>query len=106
MLSIPLLFPTVEIKRTGKGAGVNCFYPANSSKQQQTTSEEQMKFNKWTLGLAGVGAVSLASAVRADEAKIIPLQTTLANTTISGYVDTAVQYNAGNVGPIGDSYTP
>jgi hypothetical protein len=55
-----------------------------------------MKFNKWTLGLAAVGAVSLASAVRADEAKIIPLQTTLANTTISGYVDTAVQYNAGD----------
>jgi hypothetical protein len=68
-------------------------------KQQQTTSEEQMKFNKWTLGLAAVGAVSLASAVRADDAKIIPLQTALANTTISGYVDTAVQYNPGNVGP-------
>jgi hypothetical protein len=58
-----------------------------------------MKFNKWTLGLAAVGAVSLTSAARADEAKIIPLQTALANTTISGYVDTAVQYNAGNVGP-------
>ena len=29
--------------------------------------EEQMKFNKWTLGLAAVGAVSMASAVRADE---------------------------------------
>src|SRR5271168_4680051 len=79
------------------GAGTNCFCPKlQLNKQQQTTSEEQMKFNKWTLGLAGVGAVSLASAVRADEAKIIPLQTTLANTTISGYVDTAVQYNAGN----------
>ena len=57
-----------------------------------------MKFNKWTLGLAAVGAVSLASAARADEAKIIPLQTALSNTTISGYVDTAVQYNPGNVG--------
>jgi hypothetical protein len=56
-----------------------------------------MKFNKWTLGLAAVGAVSLTSAVRADEAKIIPLQTALSNTTISGYVDTAVQYNPGNV---------
>ena len=55
-----------------------------------------MKFNKWTLGLAAIGAVSLASAARADEAKIIPLQTTLANTTLSGYVDTAVQYNLGN----------
>jgi hypothetical protein len=77
--------------------GTNCFCPiVKGRKQQQTTSEEQMKFNKWTLGLAAVGAVSLASAVRADEAKIIPLQTTLANTTISGYVDTAVQYNAGN----------
>ena len=65
-----------------------------------------MKFNKWTLGLAAVGAVSLASAARADEAKIIPLQTALSNTTISGYVDTAVQYNAGNVGPSGDSYAP
>ena len=65
-----------------------------------------MKFNKWTLGLAAVGAVSLTSAVRADEAKIIPLQTALSNTTISGYVDTAVQYNAGNVGAVGDTYVP
>src|SRR5208282_6418819 len=73
------------------GAGTNCFCPiVKGRKQKQTTSEEQMKFNKWTLGLAAVGAVSLASAVRADEAKIIPLQTTLANTTISGFVDTAV----------------
>jgi len=69
-----------------------------------------MKFNKWTLGLAAVGAVSLTSAVRADEAKIIPLQTALSNTTISGYVDTAVQYNAGNVGQSvfsgGETYVP
>ncbi len=56
-----------------------------------------MKFNKWTLGLAAVGAVSLTSAVRADEAKITPLQTALSNTTISGVVDVAAQYNLGNV---------
>ena len=55
-----------------------------------------MKFNQWTLGLAAVGAVSLASAVRADEAKLSPLQTALSNTTISGYVDVAAQYNLGN----------
>jgi hypothetical protein len=55
-----------------------------------------MKFNQWTLGLAAVGAVSLASAVRADEAKMSPLQTALSNTTISGYVDVAAQYNLGN----------
>ncbi len=39
-----------------------------------------MKFNKWTVGLAAVGVVSLASAARADE-KITPLQTALSNTT-------------------------
>ena len=59
-----------------------------------------MKFNKWTLGLAAVGAVSLASAVRADEApKLVPLNTALSSTTISGYVDVAAQYNLGNNGP-------
>jgi len=55
-----------------------------------------MKFNQWTLGLAAVGAVSLASAVRADEAKLSAVQTALSNTTLSGYVDVAAQYNLGN----------
>jgi hypothetical protein len=56
-----------------------------------------MKFNKWTLGLAAVGAVSMASAVRADEApKMVPLTTALSSTVISGYVDVAAQYNPGN----------
>jgi hypothetical protein len=77
--------------------GQTVFVPTVTvNQQQQTTSEEQMKFNKWTLGLAAVGAVSLTSAVRADEAKITPLQTALSNTTISGYVDVAAQYNPGN----------
>ena len=58
-----------------------------------------MKFNKWTLGLAAVGAVSMASAVRADEApKMSQLNTALSNTTISGYVDVAAQYNPGDAG--------
>ncbi len=57
-----------------------------------------MKFNKWTLALAALGAVSMASAVRADE-KLVPLDTALSNTTISGYVDVAAQYNPGNYGP-------
>jgi hypothetical protein len=52
----------------------------------------QMKFNKWTLGLAAVGAVSLTSAARADETKISQLNTALSNTTISGYVDVAAQF--------------
>jgi hypothetical protein len=54
-----------------------------------------MKFNKWTLGLAAVGAVSLASTVRADELKA--LNTAISNTTISGVIDVAAQYNPGNV---------
>jgi Putative beta-barrel porin-2, OmpL-like. bbp2 len=52
-----------------------------------------MKFNKWTLGLAAVGAVSMASAVRADEApKMSQLNTALSNTTISGYVSTSMNW--------------
>ena len=57
-----------------------------------------MKFNKWTVGLAAVGAISLASAVRADE-KLVPLNTAVSSTVISGYVDVAAQYNMGNYGP-------
>jgi len=53
-----------------------------------------MKFNKWTLGLAAVGAVSLASAAKADE-KMGVIQTALSSTTISGYVDTSLQWNTG-----------
>jgi len=69
-----------------------------------------MKFNKWTLGLAAVGAVSMASAVRADDApKLSALNTALSSTTISGYVDVAAQYNAGDPGgkisPTGAGYT-
>jgi hypothetical protein len=63
-----------------------------------------MKFNKWTLGLAAVGAVSMASAVRADDApKLVPLNTAVSSTVISGYVDVAAQYNMGNYGPFAAS---
>ena len=53
-----------------------------------------MKFNKWTVGLAAVGVVSLASAARADE-KMNTVQTALSNTTLSGYVDTAATWRPG-----------
>jgi len=53
-----------------------------------------MKFNKWTIGLAAVGVVSLASAAKADE-KLTAVQTALSSTTISGYVDTAAHWNPG-----------
>jgi hypothetical protein len=53
-----------------------------------------MKFNKWTVGLAAIGVVSLASAARADE-KMSQVQTALSNTTISGYVDVAATWRPG-----------
>jgi len=54
-----------------------------------------MKLNKWTLGLAALGLVSLTSVARADEAKTTPLLTALSATTISGYVDTSMEWNPG-----------
>jgi hypothetical protein len=54
-----------------------------------------MKFNKWTLGLAAVGVVSLAAVVQAEE-KSNPVMTALGGTTISGYVDTAMTWRLGN----------
>jgi hypothetical protein len=53
-----------------------------------------MKFNKWTLGLAALGAVSLTSAAQAEE-KMNAVQTAVASTTISGYIDTSMQWNVG-----------
>jgi len=54
-----------------------------------------MKFNQWTLGLAALGVVSLASAAKAEE-KMTPVQAALSSTTISGYVDTSAQWNIGD----------
>ena len=51
-----------------------------------------MKFNKCTLGLAAVGSFSMASAVRADEAKLSQVQTALSNTIISGYVSASANW--------------
>jgi len=57
-----------------------------------------MKFNKWTVALAALGVVSFASAAKAEE-KASPLETALAATTISGYIDTSAEWNPnGNAG--------
>ena len=53
-----------------------------------------MKLNKWTVGLAALGVVSLASAVKAEESGSA-LMTALSSTTFSGYVDTSMHWNAG-----------
>jgi len=56
-----------------------------------------MKFNKWTLGLAAVGAVSLTSVAQAEEQMMVGSQAAagLTSTTISGYVDTSAHWNIG-----------
>jgi len=50
-----------------------------------------MKFNKWTLGLAAVGAISLVPAARADEKQNV-LDTALSNTTISGSISASMNW--------------
>lgn len=53
-----------------------------------------MKINKWTLGLAALGLVSIPSALHAEE-KLSPLQTALSSTVISGYINTSMHWNPG-----------
>jgi len=53
-----------------------------------------MKFEKWTVALAALGVISLASAAKAEE-KPSSVMTALASTTLSGYVDTSAQWNFG-----------
>lgn len=60
-----------------------------------------MKFNKWTLGLAALGVVSLSSAAKAEE-KMSAIQSALSATTISGYVDVSAQWNIGKQATPGD----
>jgi hypothetical protein len=54
-----------------------------------------MKFNNWTVALAALGVVSLASAAKAEEKPSASVMTALSSTTISGYVDTSAQWNFG-----------
>src|SRR3954464_7255406 len=53
-----------------------------------------MRVNKWTLGLAACGLVSLPALVQAEE-KLSALQTALSSTTISGYVNTSAHWDVG-----------
>ncbi len=52
-----------------------------------------MKFNKWTVGLAAVGVVSLASVAQAEEKS--GMLASVSSTILSGYVDTSAQWNLG-----------
>ncbi len=53
-----------------------------------------MKLNAWTLSLVSAGLVTLPALVHADE-RTNAVLTALSTTTISGYVDTSMQWNPG-----------
>ncbi|HXG49399.1 MAG TPA: outer membrane beta-barrel protein [Methylomirabilota bacterium] len=53
-----------------------------------------MILNKWTVGLAAAGLVSLPSGARADE-QPSSIQTALSSTTLSGSVDVSAVWNPG-----------
>jgi hypothetical protein len=54
-----------------------------------------MKINKWTVGLAAAGLVSLPAITQAEE-KPNQVLTALASTTLSGYVDTSAHWAVGS----------
>jgi len=54
-----------------------------------------MKFNKWTVALAAVGAVSLTSVAQAEEKLMLGSQAELTSTTISGYVSASAGWDFG-----------
>ena len=64
-----------------------------------------MKYNAWTLALVGAGVVSLPAVAKADEHTNYVL-TALSATTISGYVDTSMQWNPGTGNQKLPLYTP
>src|SRR5262245_10729274 len=53
-----------------------------------------MNVNKWTVALAGLGLVSFLGDSRAEE-QVEHLLTSLPATTISGYVNTSMNWNLG-----------
>ena len=64
-----------------------------------------MKYNAWTLALIGAGVVSLPAVAHAEESTNFVL-TALSTTTISGYVDTSMQWNPGTGNQNLPAYTP
>jgi hypothetical protein len=96
------LFSIVRINALVLVRAVNCFHTMEAHKTKRKIKSNQpinrrnMKIQKWTLGLAAVGLVTLAPAVLAQTApQNTPLLTSLSATTISGYVDTSAVWNPG-----------
>src|SRR5215212_6761130 len=55
-----------------------------------------MSLNKWTIGLAAAGFVNSPGATSADEKPaLIPIDTAVSSTILSGYVDTSAHWVPG-----------
>lgn len=54
-----------------------------------------MKVNKWTMGLAALGLISIPATSSAEEGQANGVLTALSSTMISGYVNTSIHWNAG-----------
>lgn len=54
-----------------------------------------MEIYKWSAAIAAAALLTSTATSRADEAKTVPLLTSLSATTISGYVDTSAIWNPG-----------
>src|SRR2546428_14196858 len=67
--------------------------PSSTKHNQQ--KEIRMRINKWTIGLAAAGIISPASAVNAEEAAAHQVLTALSSTTLSGYVNTTINWKPG-----------
>jgi hypothetical protein len=96
------IFVIVRLNAPFLVRGVDCFHTQwkrikTHGTNQPKQNRRNMKINKWTLGLAAVGLVSLAPALLAQTAaqQQVPLLTSLSATTISGYVDTSAVWNPG-----------
>ena len=64
-----------------------------------------MKLNRWSLVLASAGLVTLPLALQAEEQAQPTVLTQLASTTLSGYVDTSMQWNLGTGNANNPPYT-
>jgi hypothetical protein len=54
-----------------------------------------MKVNKWIVGLAAAGLVSLAGVAQAEEKQKNFIESAMSSTVLSGYVDVGFNYNIG-----------
>src|SRR5438874_9913462 len=87
--------PMVRRKCTVLWAGKPDLPAKDKTQTKPDRRRNSMKVNKWTLGLAAAGLVSLPALAQAEEKASQTVMTALSSTTISGYVDTSAHWDVG-----------